>query len=572
MLWIEEQVDGEKTDQLSRSLSISGLLAKLLVGRGIETPDDAKSFLEPKLAHLSDPFDLPGLKEASLRIALALELGEAILLVGDYDVDGITSTVIVEQTLLKLGANTSHVIPRRKDEGYGLTSEVLERGLGMGNFKLVIALDCGTNSCLEADELNERGIDLIIVDHHQAKGELPKAIMLNPHLHPDSGEPWRNMCTAGLAFKLVHGLLKHLRDKKTERAFEIDPKESLSLSAMGTIADLVPLIKENRILARFGLKHLGKHPSPGLRALLDESGVNTDFPPESEDVTFKLAPRINACGRLDDAEVASSLMLKTDMAECRKLAKQMNAYNEERKEIEARLTEEALIQGEQRFSDQPAVVACGSGDAWNPGVVGIVAGKMSHSLGKACIVLAEAEDGSLRGSGRGVQGVNLVDALSSCKDLLTHWGGHPVAVGLSLEKENLEAFTEAFLKSIEALTDEKAAIPTLKISATIEQDELRPELLRELSALAPYGQENPEPILSLKGVRLAQKPRKVGTGNHFQFSVHNGSVSVSGIAWKMADRIPPADRSLDLAFRLRWNFWNGQRHLQMELQDWKESS
>ena len=256
------------------------------------------------------------------------------------------------------------------------------------------------------------------------------------------------MCTAGLAFKLVHGLLKHLRDKKTDRAFEIDPKESLSLSAMGTIADLVPLIKENRILARFGLKHLGKHPSPGLRALLDESGVNTDFPPESEDVTFKLAPRINACGRLDDAEVASSLMLKTDMAECRKLAKQMNAYNEERKEIEARLTDQALLQGERRFSDRPAVVACGSGDAWNPGVVGIVAGKMSHSLGKACIVLAEAEDGSLRGSGRGVKGVNLVDALSSCKDLLTHWGGHPVAVGLSLEKENLKAFTEEFYRTV----------------------------------------------------------------------------------------------------------------------------
>ena len=572
MLWIEEQTDDEKINLFSHSLSTSNLLSRLLIHRGIEDPESAKLFLDPKLAHLSDPFDLPGLKDAVLRISRALDNQEQILLIGDYDVDGITSTVIVKQNLTRLGIDPHYVIPKRKDEGYGLTSEVLSRGLSLGEINLVIALDCGTNSCEEARELSEKGIDLIIVDHHQAKGDLPgDAIMLNPHLHPDEGEPWRNLCTAGLAFKLIHGLLKHLREQNVQRAFEIDPKESLALAALGTIADLVPLNMENRILARFGLKHLGSNPTPGLRSLLEESGLKPGILPESEDVTFKLAPRINACGRLDDPETASSLMLEKDISACQILVKKMNAYNDERKEIEARLTEDALAQANECFSNKSAVVVCGKGDAWNPGVVGIVAGKMANSLGKPCIVLAQADDSSYRGSGRGVQGLNLVEALSQCQDLLTHWGGHPVAVGLSLETKNIELFTKAFVDSIDMLSGGKIPPPSLKIAATIEQNEVRPELLDELAQLAPFGQENPEPIFALKEVQLAQPPRMVGSGAHFQFSIYNGSNPISGIAWKMGDRIPPKNTNLDLAFRLRWNNWNGRRNLQMDLQDWKLS-
>jgi len=572
MLWTEECVDGEKVDHLSRTLSISKLQAQLLLGRQIEDNEKAKDFLEPKLAHLSDPFDLPGLKEAVLRIVQAIANKEPILLVGDYDVDGITSTVIVKQNLLNLGLDPHYVIPRRKDEGYGLTSEILTRGLGKDQIKLVIALDCGTNSLKEATELKDQKIDLIIVDHHQAKGELPKgAIMLNPHLHEDLGEPWRNLCTAGLAFKLIHGLLKYLREEEDEKALAINPSESLPLAALGTIADLVPLRNENRILARFGLKHLGKNPSAGLQALLEQSGLPKGHIPESEDVTFKLAPRINACGRLDDAEVAASLMLENHPQTCRELAKQMNDYNEQRKKIEAQLTERALEQAEQKFSDKPAVVVCGDGPYWNPGVVGIVAGKMANALGKPCLVLAQAEDGAYRGSGRGIKGLDLVDALSRCKNFLSHWGGHPVAVGLTVAKDNLAAFTEAFVDSIEELTGGKFKEPTLKIAATIDQSDLRPELLDELLKLAPFGQDNPEPVLALKEIELAQAPRLVGSGEHFQFSIYNGSTSVGGIAWKMADRMPPAGQKVDLAFRLKWNNWNGRQNLQMELQDWKLS-
>jgi single-stranded-DNA-specific exonuclease len=362
-----------------------------------------------------------------------------------------------------------------------------------------------------------------------------------------------------------------LRENNVDRAFGVNPAESLSLAALGTIADLVPLKGENRILARFGLKYLGNKPSIGLQALLEESGIKLGSSPEIEDVTFKLAPRINACGRLDDAEVAASLMLEGDLTTCRKLAKQMNQYNQERKAIEARLTEHALELAEQKFSDKPAVVVCGKGEAWNPGVVGIVAGKMSNALGKPCIVLACADDGAYRGSGRGVQGVNLVDALAKCQELLTHWGGHPVAVGLTVEKHNLELFSKAFVAAVDTLTGGKISPPSLRITSIIEQSDLRPELLYELTKMAPFGQENPEPVLALKNIRLAQKPRTVGDGSHFQFSVHNGSTPISGIAWKMSNRMPPSDQNVDLAFRLKWNTWNGNRNLQMELQDWKLS-
>ena len=572
MLWVERQADVDSVDSLSRSLAVSSTLSRLLNLRGIELSEKAFEFLEPKLAHLASPFDIPHLRDAVVRIIKSIECQEGILLVGDYDVDGITSTVIVKKTLAALGLDPFYVIPRRKDEGYGLTKDILDRGLSLGDIQLVIALDCGTNSFEEAQILSQKGIDLIVVDHHQAKEKLPEQpIMLNPHLHPDNEEPWRNLCTAGLAFKLVHGLIKELREKQCPKAHSVDLKKILPLVALGTIADLVPLRMENRILARFGLKHLGKNQDPGLIALLSESKIPPDHFPESEDITFKLAPRINACGRLDDPEVASELFLEHDVEICRKLASQMNQYNEKRKLIEAQLTEEALHMAKEKFADSPGVVVCGEGGAWNPGVVGIVAGKMANSLGKPCLVLAQADATEYRGSGRGVPGINLVQILHQCKDHLLHWGGHPVAVGLSLHEKNIDSFTKAFIDAIFEQNEGKFEEPSLQLDLIISSSELQPELLNELNLLTPFGQENPEPILAIRKTKLAHAPKKVGSGEHFQFSVHNGTRLIQGIAWKMASRMPPADTEIDLAFRLRWNEWNGRKSLQMVLEDWKVS-
>ena len=569
MLWIEDQYDLDLVETLSRELSLTTTLSKFLISTGIEDIDKAENFLNPKLAHFADPFDIPGMIEAVNRICQALQKKEKILIIGDYDVDGITSTVIIKKNLNALGLAPFHVTPKRKTEGYGLTRKVLERGLQLGAIDLVIALDCGTNAVEESVFLKQQDIDLIIIDHHQSKnGKLNQAIQVNPHLHPDNDEPWRFLCTAGLAFKVVHGILKKLRKEGVKKAFEINPKEYLPLAGLGTIADLVPLQNENRILASFGLKYMHTDSAPGFHALLEQSNIPTNTTIGSEDVAFKIAPRINACGRLDDPEVAISLFLNSSIPECKELAQKMNDYNEARKRIESDLTKDALKQAEELFADRPAVVVCGKGDHWNPGVVGIVAGKLANSLGKPCIVLAKSGN-EYKGSGRGVKGVNLVHALDHCKQMLTHWGGHPAAVGLSLNVENVKIFADEFVKVIEDETGGSFPEPTIRIAVTIEQEELKGELLDELNKLGPFGQANPEPIIALKNIRLAHEPKKVGSGDHFQFSVNNGNRTISGIAWNMSDRIPPTNKNIDLAVKLKWNLWNGRRSLQMMLEDWR---
>ena len=569
MRWLEETFSEEVADRLASNLSISSILSRFLVARGLTDPDASRTFLKPKLAELDDPFNLPAMAQAVDRLVQALETKEQVLLVGDYDVDGITSTVILKRVMTILGNKPNHVTPKRKEEGYGLTVGVIERGFKQSIPSLVVALDCGTNSKEEYSYLKEKQIDLLVVDHHQAKESLPEGpILLNPHLHEDLGEPWRHLCTAGLTFKLIHGLIKRLRQSGNETALNLTPKTFLALAAMGTIADLVPLRDENRIIARFGLKHLSHDPNPGLDALMSISGVNKGETLGGEDVNFRLAPRINACGRLNKPEVAAQLLLNENPEECKRLANQLDDFNKERRRIEAQLTEEAETKAKEKFSEQPAVVACGHGEHWNPGVVGIVAGKLAGDLGKPCIVLAEDGD-ACKGSGRSIPGVNILEALSRCKELLTHWGGHPAAVGLGMPKNNLAAFQDAFVGAILDQIGNEIPEKTLRIDATISTEDLRAELLHEIADLAPFGQENPEPVLALKGVNLAGPPRKVGNGNHFQFSVFNGEEVIFGIAWNMGESIPPVSRAVDLAFRFRWNSWNGKRMPQMVLVDWR---
>jgi len=568
--WQEKSFDQKIADTLANSTNLSPFVAKLLAERNIESIADAEAFISPKLAHLNDPFDIKNMDRAVGRIKDAIKKKEEILLVGDYDVDGISSVSILQKVLTELGGVSSLIIPRRKDEGYGLTMNVLKRGLKKRDLSLVIALDCGTNSMEEAIFLKDSGIDLIVVDHHQAKEDISDfPIILNPHLFDSPNAPWVNLCTAGLAFKLAHAIVKSIRIEGSKIAERIDLKEYLPLSALGTIADLVPLQEENRIISKFGLKHLGYNPSIGLNALLQESRIDRNLYPQSEDITFKLAPMINACGRMDDPTVATSLFLESDAKRCKELAKKMNEYNEERKFIEAQLTEEAKLQARDLFSEEVALVAHGDGKYWNPGVVGIVAGKLANSLRKPCLVLAKSENGEYRGSGRGVKGLDLVQALAECKNLLLHWGGHPVAVGLSIVKENLEEFTKAFLTAVKSQIGTHTTNQYLEIDAFVQQNQLNDNLLHEIDKLAPFGQGNPQPLLGIEKVRLNGRPKPVGSGEHFQFSIHNGEEAITGIAWRMADNIPPIDKEIDIAFRLQWNLWNQRKRLQMVMDSWK---
>ena len=570
MQWIEDQFEESKVDFFSKELNISKVLSKFLITSGIKIKSEAVSFLSPKLANLTDPFDINGLFDAVKRIHKAIEKNENILLVGDYDVDGITSTVIIKKLLNDFGLKAKYVIPKRKDEGYGLTLEVLSRGLENNEIQLVIALDCGTNSQKEAKFLQDRNIDLIVVDHHQAKERIAENIIqVNPHLKENKDKPWKFLCTAGLAFKLVHGLVKYSRKQGFQKAFQIDPKDFLSLSCLGTIADLVPLNHENRILAFHGLRYLAKNKESGLNALFKEAKLNLNKI-ESEDVSFKIAPRLNACGRLDSPEVAVSLLMEKNDETCSLLAKEIETFNNERKGIETIITQQALQQAEQQFSKLPAVVAFEESETWNPGVVGIVAGKLANLLNKPCVVLAKSGP-DFKGSGRGVPGINLVKCLEKCKHLLVHWGGHPAAVGLTVKGDLIRDFRKKFTEEISKNLEDLLQEPSIKISTNIEKQDLNFRLIQDLNRMAPFGQGNPEPILAIKKIKLIHAPKKVGSGEHFQFFVNNGTDNISGIAWNMADRMPPVSDNLDLAFKLKMNSWNGRERIQMILEDWKLS-
>ncbi len=570
--WIEHQADEQSVAFLQENIGTSTLLSKLLVQRGFSDPVLTEKFLRPKLRHLDNPFAIQNMDKAISRILNARDKKQKVLLVGDYDVDGITSTVMTQQALESVDIHVKTIIPKRLSEGYGLTREVLERGLTKESFQLVIALDCGTNSLKEAELLKSLGIDLIVVDHHQLKSaNHPCAILVNPHLHDDDGQPWRNLCTAGLCFKLIHALYKRVRELKLPGSKDLTPRSFLPLCAIGTLADLVPLNGESRILSRFGIKRLFKDASPGLLALLHECQLDEANEPDTEDITYKLAPRINACGRLNEPETAVCLLHEKNPENCRKLAKQLTKFNEKRKGIEALLTTDALEQAEECFKDKGAVVVTGHGDAWHPGVVGIVAGKLANCLNKPCLVMARSTEGEYCGSGRGVPGVNLVEILSQCQDKLTHWGGHPAAVGLGLKEKDLNAFVQQFLDSVEKNSNLNESEVPLRVDAFVKKTDLTYDLIDEINELGPFGQDNPEPLLGVKEVTFDSPPRKISNGEHFQFSFHNGNEYIRGIAWRMGNNTPPVAQKLDLAFKMRKNPWNGNSYLQLVLEDWRIS-
>ncbi len=571
MRWNELQVSDSLARRLSTQLSISVKLASLMVSRGIRDEKEADSFLRPKLGQLADPFDIPNLESASLRLCDAIAKKEKVLIIGDYDVDGITSTVILTKLLASLGLESKYVIPFRKTEGYGLSHEVLSRGLKLDEFSLVVSLDCGTNSSSEAKFLEKNQIDLVIVDHHKAKEDIhPHPIILNPHLEEKGKEKSTIFCTAGLTFKLAHGIIKELRSNGNAKAFEVSPKNYLALCALGTLADMVPLVGENRTLVRYGLKHLRSNPGTGLQSLIKLANFDHSFPFDSEDVTFRIAPRINACGRLNDPEVAAQLLLTEDYKTAEDLASKMDAMNEERKSIESRLSEQALMEAEERFQDEKAAVIFGEGPEWHPGVVGIVAGKLANKLNKPCIVLG-FDGGKFKGSGRSPNGINLVKAMTHCKDLFDHWGGHPAAIGLTIDSSNLPSFIESFLSSLKEEFSDDDHQAYLTIDHLLEVDDISPELLTEIDYLGPFGQDNPEPVFALKELTLQSPPRIIGNGNHFQFKIESGHSFIPGIAWNMSESIPPISKKVDLAFKIRWNRWNRQNNPQVVLVDWKLS-
>lgn len=581
MRWNECKVSAEQVRRLAMDLGCRPILARLLLRSdpSLVEPEAARRFLEPRLRDVEDPFKIPGMDEAAARLEAAVERGERVLIFGDYDVDGITSTVAMLEFLREFGLAADFLVPRRQEEGYGLTWAAVARALDEhGRPDLFIALDCGTNSVEVVDHLREQGCDVLVIDHHQSRdGNHVECLLVNPHVTAQKDScPWQDMCTAGLVFKCIHAVVKRMREKGRPGADRLRVAAYLDLCALGTVADLVRLSGENRVIARRGLEVLARAERPGLRALFQYAGLTPGGELEAADVSFRLGPRINAMGRLDDARVPVELLLSRDFAECLTMARSLDELNAERKKIETRIFREACAQVESLgLEDRPGILV--ADPRWHQGVVGIVASRLVQRYHRPFLVLGGngsndqmgTETTLHKGSGRSIAGVDLVSVLTLCDDFVERWGGHPMAVGLSVPVAQVAQLRDGFARAVERLYPLGLPERDLELAAWLEPEEVDETLMDILERLKPYGQGNPRPIFGLRGVRLAGSPR-VMKNEHFRFAVgRNGQGALSGMAWRMAERLPPVGVELDLAVRVTWNVWKSRRTIQLELADWR---
>lgn len=576
MLWNVKESCPEAVQDFSQEVGVSEVLSHLLIQRGLLEPDEANYFLNPSLKNLSDPYVITNLKAGVEQLSQAIDKKASIFIFGDYDVDGITSIVQILSIFRVYGLAPSYCVPHRLYEGYGLSRQAIDRALSCGKPDMMIVVDCGTNSKESIDYLSSLGISLIVIDHHKLTGVYPDSCtLINPHVNDleQEEQPWYNLSAAGLVFKFLHGLIKFRREQSDPIAERIRLSDIIDLAGMGTIADLVPLKGENRIIAWYGLRHLSSNKRTGVVALIEASRIGAGQSLTSSDISFRLGPRINASGRLADASLPVELLLSKDLGFSKKSAQELERLNYERQSIERSITKAAVSQVEALGGNALGYVLYE--EAWHSGVVGIVASRVSRLYNRPCIVLGN--DGSaIKGSGRSVSGVDLVTVLKDCQAYLENWGGHPMAVGISVLPDQLESFTQAFDQSIQKHYPGGIAEPELEIATWIDLFAID-ELLSDLSKLQPFGQENPEPVFGLKGVILKSPPTSFGKAQlgktHKKFVLTHEAQrdrEVEGIAWN-AEALPEPNQPVDLAVRIESHTWNNKKSLRVILVDWRES-
>ena len=535
--------------------AIGSILERLVRQRGLPAGMDLEGFLNPRLRDLADPFLIPDMRPAVDRLLLAADRGEAVCIFGDYDVDGVTSIALMRRILRAYGLEPRHFIPRRSSEGYGLSEAAITRCLAEGpKPDLLVTVDCGTVSVAEIASLRERGIDVVVVDHHEPNpaGKPDCAAVVNPKC----GDDFTYLCAAGVTFKLGHAMLK-------TRPADLDLKELLDLVAVATIADIVPLVGENRLLVRHGLKRLPATLNPGLKALQEVTGMNGCA--TSMDVGFRIGPRLNAAGRMDVPEDA----LATLLTDCRRLAfelaEKLDEYNRERQQHESLIRREAMEMLGQSFDPaRDPVIVLGSRD-WHPGVVGIVASRLMRQFHKPTFVVAIDDTGVGKGSGRSIEGVSLVEAIRECRDELLAGGGHAMAAGLSIEEGKLEVFRQRFAEFVLRTTDEDARRPTLAYDAELEFSQLSLEFLAGYDLLQPFGNGNPQPVFIARGVNLSRPPLHM-KNHHLRFMLRQGYHEQDAVFFGGGERVLP-DPPWDIAFTIDRNTFRGRTTLQLILQD-----
>jgi len=559
-------------DEFVRTLNVSPVLAHVLANRGIRDVKSANAFLSPQLTHLSDPMQIPGIEECSEKLMAAVRAGKKIFIYGDYDVDGAASTAMLVECVRLAGGDADYYIPERIDEGYGLHAPALEEIKARGG-EIVVTVDCGISAVEEARRARELGISLIITDHHVPGPEVPEAdVVVNPKLS-GTDAPCHKLAGVGIAFKLAWAIGQTFSaNKKVDPAFREFLLDSVGLAALGTIADVVPLQGENRVLAKFGLQALQYSERPGIRALVRctrMEGKELD----AYDVAFRLAPRLNAAGRMDRAHSVVELLTTKDEGKAWEIASDLDRLNRERQAVQRSILAEARERILQACDPGAPCALVASGEGWHQGVVGIVASKIAEEFHRPTILIST--DGEIgHGSGRSIAGFDLFAALRACAEHLIQFGGHEQAAGLQMRKDKIPEL-KARLDQIVAETLSAAElIPALHIDVVVGLEQVSESLVGELDRAGPFGQGNPAPLLAARGTNVGGTVKRIGSqGQHLTFYVRQNSSAFRAVAFGMGERydelVEGVKGSVDIAFVPFINEWRGNRNVELQIEDFR---
>ena len=554
--WQIYETNEEEVRRVKSKYQLNELLATILVNRNIIKEDDIRLFLNPTRDDFYDPFLITDMKIAIERIVEAIEEGQKVTIYGDYDVDGITSITVLKSFLKDVGLEASSYIPNRLDEGYGLNKDAIDT-IKQSGCDLMITVDCGISAMDEIEYANSLGIETIVTDHHEPGNELPKAYAVIDNKRKDSKYPFRELAGVGVVFKLIQAL--GIRMGLKEESY----LKYLDIVCIGTISDIVPLVDENRVIAKLGMMLVKQTKNIGLKSIIHSSGYTKI---DSNTISFGVAPRINACGRMGKAEEALELFLSSDINEVNDLTKKLNEHNRERQETEKAIFESAIEKIErEHLNDNKAIVV--GGKNWHHGVIGIVSSKITDMYFKPSILLSFEEDGMGKGSGRSIPGFDLHDALMKCSDTVEKFGGHSMAVGITIKKEKLEAFREEFEKiATENHIDE--IMPIINIDAKINLSDIDKEMVESMKQLEPFGEANKMPIFAFKNLKI-DSIRALSEGKHLKLTLKDTNNIINAIGFNMgylAEEYRIGDK-IDVAGVLEVNTFNGTENLQINLKD-----
>ena len=554
--WQIYEVDEEKVEEISKKYHVNKLLATILANRNIVNEEDIRLFLNPTRNDFHDPYLITDMEKAINRIVEAIEKQEKVTIYGDYDVDGITSITVLKSFLKDRGLEVSQYIPNRLHEGYGLNRNAIDKIYNNG-CELMITVDCGISAIEEIEYANSLGIETIVTDHHEPGNELPNALAVIDNKRKDSTYPFRELAGVGVVFKVIQALGIKLGLKEEEYLKYLD------IVCIGTISDIVPLVDENRVIAKLGLLLIRQTKNIGLRSIIQSSGYTKI---DSNSISFGIAPRINACGRMGKAEDALQLFLSKNVNEVFQLTNKLNEYNKLRQDTEKKIFESAIKQIEEEHLSENATITVG-GHNWHHGVIGIVSSKITEMYFKPSILLSFEEDGIGTGSGRSIPGFDLHEALSKCIDTIEKFGGHSMAIGITIKKEKFEAFKKEFEEIAKEANIEKI-VPIINIDAKIDFSSINKEMVESLKELEPFGEGNKMPVFAFKNLKI-DSIRALSEGKHLKLTLKEGNTVVNAIGFNMGALVEDyrIGDKIDVVGVLEVNTFNGVDTLQINMKD-----